>query len=81
MHACQVRVTVGDSGLCGGLRVTSFVRELPPFWVDFPFNSSACMYLLRHIVAGPASFPPTWTKLDLPYQQITLSRKPDFHHV
>ena len=32
--ACQVRVTVGDSGVCRCVCVTSFERSLPPLFVD-----------------------------------------------
>ena len=34
LHACQVRVTVGDSGLCCCTCVTYFERQLPPLRVD-----------------------------------------------
>ena len=35
LHACQVRVTVGDSGLCCCSCVTCFERQLTPLCVDF----------------------------------------------
>ena len=34
LHACQVRVTVGDSGLCCCICVTYFERKLTPLLVD-----------------------------------------------
>ena len=34
IHACQVRVTVGDPGLCCCTCVTSFERSLTPLFVD-----------------------------------------------
>ena len=34
LHACQVRVAVGDSGLRCFSRVTYFERRLTPLWVD-----------------------------------------------
>ena len=33
LHACQVRVTIGDSGLCCCTCVTYFARWLTPLWV------------------------------------------------
>ena len=35
LHAFQVRVTVGDSGLCCCASVTSVKRQLTPLCVDF----------------------------------------------
>ena len=38
LHACQVRVTVGDSGLCCCTCVTYFERWLTPLWVVYYFE-------------------------------------------
>ena len=35
LHACQVRVAIGDSGLCCCVRVTSFEYWLPPLFCGF----------------------------------------------
>ena len=34
LHTCQVRITVGDSGLCCSVCVTSLGRSLTPLCVD-----------------------------------------------
>ena len=57
LHACQVRVTVGDSGLCCCNCVTSFGRWLiPPFFLFlfffffFSFFFHLLLYILSQIV-------------------------------
>ena len=44
--ACQVRVTVGDSGLCC-VCVTSFERKLTPLCVGSKADHTACLNLLH----------------------------------
>ena len=50
LHACQVRVTVGHSGLCC-VCVTSFERELTPLCVDYLWNRCvfvvSCVFSVR----------------------------------
>ena len=38
LHTCQVRVTVGDSGLCCCTCVTYFECELTPLFVYYNIN-------------------------------------------
>ena len=55
LFVCQVRVTVGDSGLCCFVRVTCFDRYLRPLFVEFSGLVLSCFTFPRASILTNAS--------------------------